>query len=49
MAVKRTVGAVKDVVCGLVEREAAVPVPVGGKVPAGGEGEKEKARSKDEL
>lgn len=47
MAVKRTVGAVKDVVSGLVEREAVVPVPVGVKVPVGGEGEK--VREKDEL
>ncbi len=49
MAVKRSLGAVRDVVSGLVERDAVVPapVPVGVKVPAGGEGEK--AREKDEL
>ena len=49
MAVKRTVGAVKEVVSGLVERDAVVPVavPLGVKVPAGGEGEK--LREKNEL
>lgn len=47
MAVKRTVGAVKEVVGGLMEREAKVPVPVGVKVPGGAEGEK--IREKNEL
>lgn len=49
MAVKRSLGAVKDVVGGLVERDAVVPapVPVGVKVPAGGAGGK--VREKDEL